>query len=281
MTPDAIRHLSQDPVLAAIIEQTPAPQPAFTEWANDLYLALLESIVSQQISVKAADAIFRRFRALFADNYPHAEQLLLLTTEEMRGAGLSGQKADYLRSVATFTSEHSLERSYIDTMTDEEIVQYLLPIRGVGRWTVEMLLLFVLDRPDVFPIDDLVIRQRMVRAYPAQTTGLAGRALYKVLHRLPIRGNPIAARPVAICGNGSPMLRISRSDVPHGNVDFRFDADQHLNTIRANNHPLWNESKCLDIKISILTGATFLKSGVYLIRQLRNFTTQRHDSNRL
>lgn len=184
MTPEAIRHLNQDPVLAAIIEQTPAPQPAFTEWANDLYLALLESIVSQQISVKAADAIFRRFRALFADNYPHAEQLLQLTTEEMRGAGLSGQKTDYLRSVATFASEHSLDRTYVDMLTDEEIVQYLLPIRGVGRWTVEMLLLFVLDRPDVFPIDDLVIRQRMIRAYPEQTAGLTGRSLYKVLHQI-------------------------------------------------------------------------------------------------
>lgn len=184
MTPEAIRHLSQDPVLTTIIEKTPAPQPAFTEWANDLYLALLESIVSQQISVKAADAIFRRFRALFADNYPHAEQLLQLTTDEMRGAGLSGQKTDYLRSVAAFASAHTLDRAYVDTLMDEEIVQYLLPIRGVGRWTVEMLLLFVLDRPDVFPIDDLVIRQRMMRAYPEQTAGLTGRALYKVLHQI-------------------------------------------------------------------------------------------------
>jgi DNA-3-methyladenine glycosylase II len=184
MTPEAIHHLSQDAVLARIIEQTPVPQPAFTEWANDLYLALLESIVSQQISVKAADAIFRRFRALFADNYPHADQLLQLTTDELRSAGLSGQKIGYLRSVAAFAGEHSLERSYVDKLTDEEIVQYLLPIRGVGRWTVEMLLLFVLDRPDVFPIDDLVIRQRMVRAYPEQTTGLSGRALYNVLHQI-------------------------------------------------------------------------------------------------
>ncbi len=184
ISPEAVHHLSQDAVLARIIDQTPAPQPAFTEWANDLYLALLESIVSQQISVKAADAIFRRFRALFADNYPHADQLLLFTTDELRSAGLSGQKIGYLRSVATFVGEHSLERAYVDTLTDEEIVQYLLPIRGVGRWTVEMLLLFVLDRPDVFPIDDLVIRQRMVRAYPEQTAGLSGRALYSVLHRI-------------------------------------------------------------------------------------------------
>jgi DNA-3-methyladenine glycosylase II len=181
----ALLHLSQDPVMARIIAETPAPK-IFTEYADDLYLALLESIVSQQISVKAADAIFGRFRALFPDNYPAADALLLKTTDELRSAGLSFQKIKYLQSVAEFSLEKSdatppLSRAHVDGMSDEEIVQYLLPIKGVGRWTVEMLLIFVLDRPDVFPIDDLVIRQRMIRAYPEQTDGLTGKALYKVL----------------------------------------------------------------------------------------------------
>ncbi len=166
--------------MARIIAETPAPK-LFNDYADDLYLALLESIVSQQISVKAADAIFGRFRALFPDNYPEANALLLKTTDELRSAGLSFQKIKYLQSVAEFSREKSLRRAYVDTMTDEEIVQYLVPIKGVGRWTVEMLLMFVLNRPDVFPIDDLVIRQRMIRAYSEQTEGLAGKALYKVL----------------------------------------------------------------------------------------------------
>ena len=189
-------HLAKDPIMARLIAETPAPK-IVNDYADDrstgtpdrVYLALLESIVSQQISVKAADAIFARFRALFPDNYPQADALLLKTTEELRSAGLSFQKIKYLQSVAEFSltksdevqSRAALDRAHLDPMTDEEIVQYLLPIKGVGRWTVEMLLMFVLDRPDVFPIDDLVIRQRMIRAYPEQTNGLTGKALYRVL----------------------------------------------------------------------------------------------------
>lgn len=179
-TSPALAHLAVDPVMARIIDETPAPK-IFNEYADDLYLALLESIVSQQISVKAANAIFGRFRALFPGNYPDANALLLKTNEELRSAGLSFQKISYLQSVADFSIEKSLTRAYVDAMTDEEIVQYLLPIKGVGRWTVEMLLMFVLDRPDILPIDDLIIRQRMVRAYPEQTNGLTGKTLYNVL----------------------------------------------------------------------------------------------------
>lgn len=166
--------------MARIIAETPVPK-LVNDYADDVYLALLESIVSQQISVKAADAIFSRFRALFPDKYPQADALLLKTTDELRSAGLSFQKIKYLQSVAEFSLEKPIDRVHLDALTDEEIVQYLLPIKGVGRWTVEMLLMFVLDRPDIFPIDDLVIRQRMLRAYPEQTNGLTGKALYKVL----------------------------------------------------------------------------------------------------
>lgn len=197
----ALRHLARDSVMARLIAETPAPK-IFNDYADDratgtatadragagpVYLALLESIVSQQISAKAADAIFTRFCAQFADNYPEANALLLKTTDELRSAGLSFQKITYLKSVAEFSRQqsgetHALDRAHLNAMTDEEIIQYLLPIKGVGRWTVEMLLMFVLDRPDVFPIDDLVIRQRMLLAYPNQTAGLTGKALYRVLH---------------------------------------------------------------------------------------------------
>ncbi|MBD2755781.1 DNA-3-methyladenine glycosylase family protein [Spirosoma validum] len=179
----ALAHIAQDPTMARLIAETPAPK-IFTDYADDVYLALLESIVAQQISTKAANAIFARFRALFPDNYPHANELVLKTTDELRSAGLSAQKIKYLQSVAEFSLIHPMDRAHLDVMTDEEIVRYLTPIKGVGRWTVEMLLMFVLNRPDVFPIDDLVIRQRMIRAYPEQTEGLTGKALYKVLHEI-------------------------------------------------------------------------------------------------
>jgi len=176
-------HLSQDPVLKEIIAVSPPPQSTFLDDGGQgrVYLALLESIVSQQISVKAADAIFARFRSLFPDRYPHPELLLAKTPDELRSAGLSGQKSRYLQSVAEFALTNRLDTDYLDGLTDEEIVQYLTPIKGVGRWTVEMLLMFVLNRPDVFPVDDLVIRQKMVRAYGLAETG---RALIKRLHEI-------------------------------------------------------------------------------------------------
>lgn len=168
---------SKDAKLASIIETTPMFKKV--DWNSDVYLALLESIVSQQISVKAADSIFTRFRALFEDGYPHPESLLGKTTEELRSAGLSFQKINYLQNVALFAIEKGIDYDFLQTLTDEEIVQYLIPIKGVGRWTVEMLLMFVMDRSDVFPIDDLVIRQKMVRAYNLTQTG---RSLYRELH---------------------------------------------------------------------------------------------------
>ena len=179
----ALAHLAQDPVMARLIAETSNPK-SFTDYEDNVYLALLESIVSQQISVKAADAIFARLCGLFPNNYPQSDALLALSFDELRGAGLSGQKVKYVQSVADFSLTNRLDRPFFDPLTDEEIVQYLIPIKGVGRWTVEMLLMFVLDRPDVFPIDDLVIRQRMILAYPDQTNGLTSKALYKTLQQI-------------------------------------------------------------------------------------------------
>ncbi len=192
--PDLIlAHLRLDPVLAQLMAETEAPK-AFYDWEDDVYLALLESIVSQQISVKAADAIFKRFVALFDPNagtvsgavagYPAPDALLAKPDDELRSAGLSFQKIKYLKSVAEFTLANRMDRPFFDGLTDEEVVQYLLPIKGVGRWTVEMLLMFVLDRPDVFPVDDLVIRQKIVRAYADRVEGLAGKVLLKKLHEI-------------------------------------------------------------------------------------------------
>lgn len=169
----------RDPILSKIIENTPTFKK--TDWNQDVYLALLESIVSQQISVKAADSIFARFRALFPEQYPHAELLVVATDEQLRSAGLSFQKINYLRNVATFSLEKGIDYAHLEGLEDEEIIAYLTPIKGVGRWTVEMLLMFVMERPDVFPIDDLVIRQKMIKAYELTQTG---RELYKTLHKI-------------------------------------------------------------------------------------------------
>ncbi len=192
----ALAHLQQDPILARLIAETPDLKPshhhADIPETDRLYVALLSSIVSQQISVKAAEAIFRRFRLLFsetaqAEGYPTPAQLLQKTPDELRTAGLSGQKATYLHSVAAFALEKPLTLAHLAPLTDEDVVQYLLPIKGVGRWTVEMLLMFVLDRPDVFPIDDLVIRQKMCLAYGLTLTG---KPLYRELQALAAAWQP-------------------------------------------------------------------------------------------
>lgn len=159
----ALRHLrSVDPVLARILD----PQLTLNPQARpDPYLDLLESILSQQLSVKAAATIFGRLLALFPRRRPTPARLASLTDADLRAAGVSRQKAGYLRHVATFAATGGLRLARLRRLTDEEIIRHLTPIKGVGRWTVEMLLMFTLGRPDVFPADDLGIQNAMKRLY--------------------------------------------------------------------------------------------------------------------
>ncbi|MFN0036153.1 MAG: DNA-3-methyladenine glycosylase family protein [Saprospiraceae bacterium] len=133
--------------------------------SGKIYYDLLESIVSQQLSVKVADVIFKRFLDLFPDNYPHPEHVVSIEFEKLRSVGLSGQKAGYLQNVAQFALANDLEKMDWASMSDEEIMSFLIQIKGVGKWTVQMLLMFTLARPDVFPIDDLGIQQAMQRLF--------------------------------------------------------------------------------------------------------------------
>ena len=160
-------HLSQDPLLKPLLEQIELP--AFV--ARPVYPALLESIISQQLSTRVADVIHGRFLALFEDRFPHPDQVLALSSEALRSVGLSAQKANYLRNVAGFALTPGLEPAKIHAMTDDEVVAYLTQIKGVGHWTAEMILMFALNRPDVFPVDDLVIQQTMVRLYGVEARG--------------------------------------------------------------------------------------------------------------
>lgn len=165
---NAILHLQQDPAIGGLI--TAIQVPDFTP-SGKIYYDLLESIVSQQLSVKVATVIFNHFLSLFPDGYPHPEQVIALEHELLRGAGLSNQKAGYLRNVAAFSLENDLENHHWHRMSDEEIIEFLSRIKGVGKWTVQMLLMFSLGRPDVMPIDDLGIQQGMQRLYGLETTG--------------------------------------------------------------------------------------------------------------
>lgn len=153
----------KDPILAKVIKSVKRelkPSPGI-----DVYYALLESIVSQQLSVKVADIIWRRFTELFADQYPDAKQILLLDDEVLRGVGLSGQKTKYINNVAQFSLHNDLSFDYINAKSDDEIISYLTQIVGIGKWTVQMILMFPIDRQNVFPVDDLGIQTKMKAWY--------------------------------------------------------------------------------------------------------------------
>lgn len=174
MTPDfssetALAHLRRDPALAAIIDQG---RPIVPRPHEDMYLALLKAIVSQQISTKAAAAIWKKVEALFRpDGYPEPSVLVLMSDEELRAAGLSRQKASYLRAIAEFALQDKLDYSFISGLDEEALTAHLTAIRGVGRWTAQMLQMFALDQPDVFPEGDLGIQNAMRRLYNLEETG--------------------------------------------------------------------------------------------------------------
>lgn len=157
-----------DPVLATII----ADREPFKAYPNpDIYFSLIASIISQQLSVKAADTIHNRFLDLFPDRYPASALLLAMTADQLRAAGLSRQKSGYLHNVAAFAAAHDITTAALKKKSDDEIIALLTQIKGVGRWTVEMLLMFPLARPDVLPVDDLGIQLAMKKLYNLRQTG--------------------------------------------------------------------------------------------------------------
>ncbi|MBN8680827.1 MAG: DNA-3-methyladenine glycosylase 2 family protein [Chitinophagales bacterium] len=159
---EAIEHLRQDASIRPLLSQIEVPD--FTP-SGRVYYDLLESIVSQQLSVKVADVIFKRFISLFPDQYPHPDKLIEIDFDKLRSVGLSNQKANYLQNVARFTIENDLESIAWHQKSEAEIISLLTQIKGVGTWTVQMLLMFTLGRPDVFPVDDLGIQQAMQKLF--------------------------------------------------------------------------------------------------------------------
>jgi DNA-3-methyladenine glycosylase II len=137
---------------------------------RNIPIYLCASIMSQQLSVKVADVIYKRFLALFNGKEPTADQILAIPPETLRGIGLSNAKVSYVRNVASFHLEHGMDKRKLAAMDNEEIITYLTQIKGVGRWTVEMLLMFALGREDVFAIDDLGIQNAMIELYKLDRT---------------------------------------------------------------------------------------------------------------
>jgi DNA-3-methyladenine glycosylase II len=169
--------MRRDPVLAAIIRKHGACGIR-TGRESDIFCGLVEAIVSQQLSTRAAATIYGRLRALLPDNGPPTPQTLApLSAEALRSVGLSRQKVGYVRDLTQRMLSGSLQTDALTAMTVEEIVAELTKIKGIGRWTAEMILIFRLARPDVLPVDDLGIVKAVQKAYGLRKTPSAARVL--------------------------------------------------------------------------------------------------------
>jgi DNA-3-methyladenine glycosylase II len=165
----ALAHLrAADPTLARLIdEQGPLPDArAGRPLPDDHYGALVRSITGQQLSVAAARAIYGRLTERFGGRPPTPREILADDPEELRAAaGLSRAKVSFLRSLAEHVLSGELELERLDDLPDEEVTEELVAVKGLGQWTVDMFLMFHLERPDVLPVGDLGIRRAFQRAY--------------------------------------------------------------------------------------------------------------------
>jgi len=158
----ALAHLSLDPHFAPLILRL--PKPKFTK--RDPFEALVSAIIYQQLSGKAAGTIHARFLKLFKNvSHPTPKQIVRVSVEKMRSVGLSGQKISYLKDLSEKFLDGTIQPDQFPTMSDEEIREHLIRVKGIGRWTADMFLMFTLHRPDVLPTGDLGIQKGMQRVY--------------------------------------------------------------------------------------------------------------------
>src|SRR5580765_4437872 len=156
--------MRRDPLLGAAIKRIGPCGLADRQHTNHL-TALVRAIVGQQLSGKAAATIFERFRALFPDGVITAPGIEGLGDPALRAAGLSGQKISYLRDLCARIADGSLQLDELESLADEQVIERLVAVKGFGRWTAEMFLMFRLHRPDVLPGGDLGIVVAIQRLY--------------------------------------------------------------------------------------------------------------------
>jgi DNA-3-methyladenine glycosylase II len=153
----------RDPVIASLIKRH-GPCGLAHRQHEDAFMALTHAIISQQLSTKAAATIARRFDALF-NGPPTAAALARLNDDHLRTVGLSSQKIRYMRDLSTKVTDGSVPLDEVNDLADEDVILSLTQVKGIGRWTAEMFLMFRLHRPDVLPVDDLGILKAVQRAY--------------------------------------------------------------------------------------------------------------------
>lgn len=157
-----VLHLSRDKKLKRILE---LQEPFVLAKRKNIYLHLCNSIMSQQLSTRVAQVFHKRFLDLYNGKNPTAAQIAATPFETLRGIGLSNAKANYVLNVSNFFINESVTDAALYKMSNEELIEILTKIKGVGQWTVEMILMFTLGREDVFAVDDLGIQQAMCKLY--------------------------------------------------------------------------------------------------------------------
>ena len=161
-----ISHLSKDKQIKKLIAQHEGFK---LKKRKNICIYLCASIMSQQLSTKVATVIYNRFLNLFGGKEPSPEEILSKPVATLRSIGLSNAKASYVHNVAKFAIEKGMDVRKLNRMSNEELIEYFTEIKGVGRWTTEMLLMFALGREDVFAIDDLGIQNAMIGLYKLNT----------------------------------------------------------------------------------------------------------------
>jgi len=167
----ALKYLKKDLILRDVMEEF-----EFSESNKKLTLFqdIIEAILGQQLSSKAADTITKRFVDLFTiDEFPTARDILSTADEKIRTSGVSGQKIKYIKNFSQAVIDGSLKLEEIEKLSDEEVIVQLTKIKGIGRWTAEMILIFSLKRPDVFSVGDLGLRTAVAKHYKIDRNDLA------------------------------------------------------------------------------------------------------------
>ncbi len=157
----AVGFLKQDPKLAKIIKYIGDYQ---IKKRNNHFAVLVESIISQQLAGAAAEAIFARFKKLYP-KFPTANHILNTKDSKLRSVGLSGMKVEYLKDLAQKIEDGKLKMRSLSKMSDDQIIEHLTQVKGIGRWTAEMFLIFSLGRLDVWPTGDLGLRKGVQMAF--------------------------------------------------------------------------------------------------------------------
>ncbi len=159
------RHLAQDKVLKPLLSQ----KEFSLELRKNVFQSMIRSVVSQQLSTKVAEIIFQRFLELYESKNPTITEVLDTPFAELRKIGLSNNKAKYVLNVAAFFHEHKLTDKKLHKLSNEELIELLTQIKGIGLWSVQMMLMFVFGREDVFSDGDFGIQQSMKHLYKLTT----------------------------------------------------------------------------------------------------------------